>query len=52
MSKQKTELKIFESTKDDFNIPVKPESEVVDHSAGQNDVHPLNDERVNSILGK
>jgi len=50
MKKEECQLKLFESTKDDFGIPLKPESEVVDHTAGQNDVHALNDERVASIM--
>jgi len=36
-------------TKDNYDIPLKPPSKIVDHSAGKNDTHELNDENIKAI---
>ena len=48
--KEESQLQLFESTKDDFGIPLRAESQVVDHNGGASEVHALNDERVSSVL--
>ena len=41
--------KYLDITTDDYKIPLMPESEIVDHGAGNNDIHDVNLEKTRTI---
>ena len=41
--------KYLDITTDDYKIPLMPESDIVDHGAGNNDIHDVNLEKTRTI---